>query len=119
MPKIISVLMIASGAAVSFLVLSVGASAQQATQDHMLTSCRNYASKHLNISAGIINVKYEGQRTDGTHAVNGDAETNPPMTFQCSFGPGGKKIVNWTHNSPQGCPADVSEANRYLYPDCE
>ncbi|WP_269931967.1 hypothetical protein [Aminobacter sp. HY435] len=89
-----------------------------ADQNHMLDACRAYASKHLHVDASIINVKYEGQRTDGTHAVNGDTETSPPMTFQCSFRADGKRVVRWVHDSPKGCPADVSEANRYLYPDC-
>ncbi|WP_156911891.1 hypothetical protein [Kaistia adipata] len=105
--------------AVAFATLAaVPAPALAANQDHMITACRAYASKHLRINADIINVKYEGQRTDGTHAVNGSAETSPPMTFQCSFNKAGTRIVRWVHDSPKGCPADVSEANRYLYPDC-
>jgi hypothetical protein len=99
--------------------LILSGSALAADPDHMLDACRSYASKHLRVDAGIINVKYEGQRTDGTHAVNGNAETSPQMTFQCSFRADGRRIVNWVHNSPEGCPADVSEANRYLFPDCD
>lgn len=84
----------------------------------MLDSCRSYASGHLRIPAGIINVTYEGRRTDGTHAVNGDSETEPPLTFQCSFAPDGQRIAQFTLNAPAGCPVDVSEADRYRYPDC-
>lgn len=90
-----------------------------ADEDHMLDKCRHYASKHLRISADIINVKYEGQRTDKTYAVNGDAETEPPLTFQCSFRPDGRKISHFVFHAPEGCPADVSEADRYKYPDCD
>lgn len=95
------------------------AGALAADQNHMLDACRAYASKHLHVDAGIINVKYEGQRTDGTHAVNGDTETSPPMTFQCSFNKSGNRVVRWVHDTPKGCPSDVSEANRYMYPDCK
>lgn len=84
----------------------------------MLMSCNTYAAKHLHVTTSdIIDLKYEGQRTDGTHAVNGVARSG--MTFQCSFGPHGHKVVGWTHSAPVDCPADVSEANRYLYPGCE
>jgi len=27
-------------------------------------------------------------------------------------------VVSWFHSAPQGCPPDVTEADRYLYPDC-
>ena len=64
----------------------------------------------------IVELKYEGQRTDGTHAVNGSAAYG--QTFQCSFNRAGTHVVRWTHSAPRGCPADVSQANRYLYPDC-
>lgn len=90
-----------------------------ADEDFMRDKCRHYASKHLRISPDIINVKYEGQRTDGTYAVNGDAETEPPLTFQCSFRPNGRKIKHFVFHAPDGCPADVSEADRYKYPDCD
>lgn len=86
--------------------------------DRMLDACRAYAAKHLHVSPDIVNVKYEGKRSDGTHAVSGDMESSPPMTFQCSFREDGKRIMRWWHDSPEGCPADISEANRYLYPDC-
>ena len=85
----------------------------------MVYKCRSYAASHLGVSADLINVQYEGTRTDGTHPVNGSTESNRPLTSQCSFGPGGKKIVQFVPNAPQGCPADVSEANRYMYPDCD
>jgi hypothetical protein len=64
-----------------------------------------------------VDLKYEGQRTDGTHAVNGSAANG--QTFQCSFNRGGTHVVHWTHSAPKGCPADVSQADRYRYPDCE
>lgn len=76
------------------------------------------AAHHLHVSTSdIAELSYEGQRTDGTHAVNGS--TSSGQTFQCSFGRAGRKVVAWTHTAPKGCPADVSEADLYRYPDCE
>lgn len=88
-----------------------------ADESQMMSICNTYAARHLHLSTSqIASVKYEGQRTDGTHAVNG--ETTSGQTFQCSFNRSGKHVVHWTHTAPKGCPADVSEADRYLYPDC-
>ena len=106
-------------AAVPALLAASLQTSQAADGDHMRDHCRQYASKHLHVSADIINVKFEGQRVDKTYAVNGSAETDPPMTFQCNYGPDGRKITHFVFNSPKGCPADVSQADRYKYPDCD
>lgn len=54
---------------------------------------------------------------DGTHAVSGT--TTSGRTFQCSFNKKGTKVVEWfAAPAPKGCPAAVSEADRYKYPDC-
>ena len=104
-------------AAAVALTLATSAVAEDASESEMMSHCNTYAAKHLNLSTSdIASVKYEGQRTHGTHAVNG--ETTTGITFQCSFGPHGKQVVSWTHTAPSGCPADISEASRYLYPDC-
>lgn len=88
-----------------------------ADESTMMMRCNTYAARHLQVSpSDILDVKYEGQRTDGTHAVNGTARNG--QTFQCSFNAAGKHVVRWTHSAAKGCPADVSEADRYLYPDC-
>jgi proteasome lid subunit RPN8/RPN11 len=88
-----------------------------ADQSRMMSVCNTYAARHLHVSTSdIVDVKYEGQRTDGTHAVNGSAANG--QTFQCSFNKAGTHVVRWVHSAPKGCPADVSEADRYLYPDC-
>lgn len=101
--------------AVSF---ATPAAATDASDSEMMAHCNTFAAKHLGVSTSdIATVKYEGQRTDGTHAVNG--ETTTGITFQCSFGPHGHKVVKWTHAAPSNCPPDVSEANRYLYPGCD
>lgn len=89
-----------------------------ADQSSMMATCNTYAAKKLKLTpSDIADVKYEGQRTDGTHAVNGT--TTAGQTFQCSFNKKGTKVVKWFKGpAPKGCPVDVSEANRYLYPDC-
>lgn len=88
-----------------------------ADSTQMMMTCNTYAARHLGVSTSdIATVSYQGQRVDGTHAVNG--ETTSGQTFQCSFNRSGTKVVHWTHTAPMGCPAGVSEADRYLYPDC-
>lgn len=103
-----------------FALLAWGVSqpALAADEAQMMTACNTYAARHLSVSTSdIVDLKYEGQRTDGTHAVNGSASNG--QTFQCSFNRAGTHVVHWTHSAPRGCPADVSEADRYLYPDCK
>lgn len=98
-------------------LLAGPAAAADADNSHMMSHCNTYAAKHLGISTSdVATVTYEGQRTDGTHAVNGDTTTG--ITFQRSFGPQGHRVVIWTHSAPADCPPDVSEVNRYLYPPC-
>lgn len=99
-------------------VLSISVvTAFAADESTMMTICNTYAARHLGLSTSdIATVKYEGQRTDGTHAVNGD--TTRGQTFQCSFNKAGTHVIRWVHSAPKGCPSDVSEADRYLYPDC-
>lgn len=94
---------------------SSGGQADEAT---MMSTCNTYAAHHLHVSTSdIASLSYEGQRVDGTHAVNGG--TTSGQTFQCSFDRNGTRVVNWYHSAPTDCPADVSEANRYLYPACD
>jgi hypothetical protein len=84
----------------------------------MMMTCNTYAARHLHVTpSDILDLKYEGQRTDGTHAVNGTARNG--QAFQCSFNRAGTRVVHWTHSAPKVCPADVSQADRYLYPDCD
>lgn len=88
-----------------------------ADESQMMSTCNTYAAHHLHVSTSdIANLSYEGQRVDGTHAVNGS--TTAGQTFQCSFDRTGMRVVNWYHSAPSECPADISEANRYLYPAC-
>ena len=101
------------------LMACAGSPAALAADDsQMMATCNTYAARHLGVpTSDILELKYEGQRTDGTHAVNGSARNG--QTFQCSFNRAGTQVVNWTHAAPKGCPADVSQADRYRYPDCK
>ncbi len=86
-------------------------------ETQMMVTCNTYAARHLGVSTSeIATLSYQGQRVDGTHAVNG--ETISGQTFQCSFNRAGTHVVHWSHTAPRRCPADVSQADRYLYPDC-
>ena len=86
-------------------------------ESQMMSACNSFAAERLGVSTSqIASVSYEGQRTDGSHAVNGN--TSSGQTFQCSFNSTGSRITHWYNSAPRGCPADVSQADRYLYPDC-
>ena len=107
-----------SAGALFTLAVLAGHPALAADESEMMSKCNTYAAHHLHVSTSdIATVKYEGQRTDGTHVVNG--ETTSGQTFHCSFNARGKHVVAWYHSAPKGCPADVSEADRYRYPDCD
>jgi hypothetical protein len=100
-------------------ILSLPVSAAiAADNDMMIDACRNYAASHLNADAGMINVSVQTARVDGTIPVNGEVE-GTGLTFQCTFNSAGTRIVQWWNSAPEDCPADVSEANRYLYPACQ
>ena len=93
------------------------APAMAADESQMMSMCNTYAAHHLHMSTSeIAELSYQGQRTDGTHAVNGSATNG--QTFQCSFNAAGTHVVAWWHSAPTNCPADVSEADRYRYPAC-
>jgi hypothetical protein len=76
------------------------AQAGAANTDAMLGRCRTRAAAAFRTSGDLVNVKYEGQRVDGTHAVNGSVD-GPAAggTFQCSFNSSGGRIVRFTRVS--------------------
>lgn len=76
------------------------------TPEQMMAHCRNRAHNQLKMRLPDIATKYEGQRVDGTHAVNGTARNNNrTITFQCSFNKRGRKIVKFIVNKPSAAPA--------------
>jgi hypothetical protein len=73
--------------------------AASGSPDAMLSICKSRAAKTYRTRADAIEVKYEGQRVDGTHAVNGsNTASDPAATFQCSFNRAGNKIVKFIRN---------------------
>jgi hypothetical protein len=71
------------------------------TPDIMMQVCRVRAHEVLHVRLPDIETKYEGQRTDGTHAVNGTAwMRGRTETFQCSFDRAGRIIVQFVVNQP-------------------
>jgi len=75
--------------------------AHAATPARMMQECRIRAGEVLRTRLPNIETKYEGQRTDGTHAVNGTARFDGRTeTFQCSFNRSGRRIINFAVNQP-------------------
>lgn len=73
----------------------------------MMETCRTRAAKAYNTGADNVEAKYEGERTDGTHAVNGEIHTTQ-ATFQCSFNRSGSRIVKFARNkAPTGPKGDA------------
>jgi hypothetical protein len=86
-----------SGCIVSAFALSGAASAGPR---EMMAKCRDRAHQIMRTRLPDIETKYEGQRVDGTHAVNGTAYINDgEETFQCSFDRRGRRIIRFIVNN--------------------
>ena len=105
---------VASRSAMLLLVLAampaaVTSPVNAATPGQMMAQCRNRAHDVLKMRLPDIDTKYEGQRVDGTHAVNGTASSGgKTTTFQCSFDKAGGRIIQFVVNKPQ---ADAGGGN--------
>jgi hypothetical protein len=67
------------------LALGLGDSALAASPEYMMEDCKNDAHIFFNDYQAPCEVKYEGQRTDSTHAVNGTIQLGGRSEdFQCS-----------------------------------
>ena len=87
---------IAICAAVLGLALSSDALAQ--SPEYMMEDCRVASQGFFQDFEAATEVQYQGQRTDGTHAINGTIflETRSE-TFQCSYNAAGNTMVDfWT-----------------------
>jgi hypothetical protein len=74
--------------------------AHAANVENMQARCGARAAYALDVAADAVEVKYDGQRTDKTHAVIGSAVVRgQSRTFQCSFDPNGKRIVKFVVNA--------------------
>lgn len=81
----------------------------EAKPEQMMQECRIRAGKALKMRLPDIETKYEGQRTDGSHAVNGTGRTSKKtVTFQCSFNKRGSKITRFVVNKPEKTSAPAA-----------
>lgn len=78
---------------------AMAGSGGNANPGRMMAICRDRAVHVFHLRAGDVETKYEGQRTDGTHAVNGTAYMRGhEETFQCSFNASGTTIDRFIVN---------------------
>lgn len=78
--------------------LSIAAEAR--TPERMMQECRVRAHEVLHTRLPNIETKYEGQRTDGSHAVNGTAWIRGRTeTFQCNFNRRGRRMTRFVLNN--------------------
>lgn len=78
---------------------AMAGSGGNASPGRMMAVCRDRAVHVFHLRAGDVETKYEGQRTDGTHAVNGTAYLRGIQeTFQCSFNASGTSIDRFIVN---------------------
>lgn len=76
-----------------------GSQAPQADPASMQANCRDRAAHVFHTRKPNIETKYEGQRTDGSHAINGTVYLrNVEETFQCSFNTDGSRITQFVVN---------------------
>ncbi len=101
--------------AVALLVLGLFSTSVQAmTPGQMMQECRIRAGHEFRTRLPNIDTKYEGQRVDGTHAVNGTAIfRGRTETFQCSFNRSGNKIIKFVVNKKSGSAAQLPDAPSY------
>ena len=93
---------------VAMLGLAVGGEVLAQSPDYMMEDCRNNSQIFFQDFDARSVPTYEGQRTDGTHAVNGTIyRRGGEMTYQCSYNAAGNKMVDFfteslvTHSWPE------------------
>jgi hypothetical protein len=88
-------------AACSVAMTQLAVHAHAANPERMMQECRVRAHEIMHARMPDIATKYEGQRVDGTHAVNGTAQVLGRIeTFQCSFERSGREMVQFLVNQP-------------------
>jgi hypothetical protein len=104
-------LLISAGGLVATLAFDDRAEA--GPPERMMQDCRIRAHEVLHTRLPNIETKYEGQRTDGTHAVNGTAVIRGRIeTFQCTFNRRGRRITQFLVNQPESGGADYEPETR-------
>lgn len=88
-------------ASLAATIASFAQAAEAATPEKMMQQCRIRAGKVLRMRLPDIDTKYEGQRVDGSQAVNGTGRTaKRTVTFQCNFNRSGSQITKFVVNKP-------------------
>jgi hypothetical protein len=78
------------------LGMAFGNGALAASPDYMLEDCKYSAKVFFQDYEAGVEAKYEGQRADGTHAVNGTiALETHGADFQCSYNAAGDTLVGF------------------------
>lgn len=71
----------------------------EAVLQKMLATCRSKAAKAYKGDPNMVDTKYEGTRTDGSHPVNGMIRVGEEQkTFQCNFDKTGKRLTKFVKN---------------------
>ena len=89
------------------LGIAFAKSAVAASPDYMMEDCKNGSQIFFQDFEARSEVKYEGQRADGTHAVNGTIHLKSRGgDFQCSYNAAGDTLVDF-HAEGKSWPAFV------------
>lgn len=73
-----------------------GATASAQSPDYMIEDCRNASLQFYADYQARTDARYEGQRTDGTHAVNGTIYLeNRSADYSCSYNARGDTLVGF------------------------
>jgi hypothetical protein len=84
------------------LMLGAGTASAAVDVNNMVGECRVRAAAIFGVEVDSVPVKYEGQRTDKTHAVNGSVFVRGQNeTFQCNFQRDGYTWKTFIVNFPQ------------------
>jgi hypothetical protein len=93
---------VAKALVVAAVLASAAEAVHAADVDNMLRECQVRASAIFGTELYAVKVKYEGQRTDKTHAVNGSVFVRGRHeTFQCNFEPDGFEWRQFIVNFPE------------------
>lgn len=86
----------------------------------LMSNCERIASGRLGVPAEDVRVDLQTARVDGSIPVNGFVMgyEGGELTFQCNFDSKGKPGDFWNSKDIVGCPGDLSEADRWLFPGC-
>lgn len=97
--------------ALAVATIQAGVEAMAASPEIMMAQCRARAGEITRTRLPDIETKYEEQRVDGTHAVNGTAYIGARIeTFQCSFNRAGNRIIQFVVNQPSAAKQARSQA---------